>query len=198
MGRERKRLLFIGRTQVGKSTKVKMMILHRHQRTKEPVIILDPNNQKTWWEYPQITLEQLPKLQGGVYRIVTMKYKDFFNTVYNKWRPKKGAQVVGEDASNYLTPQQDMDIYPNLIGLRHPDHNMDFTGITHSIYRTPGYIIEQANEVILFKTGDVWNKCTDRIPDNVKEEFKKAFDEVNADPDPYAYRRIIISKTGNK
>lgn len=193
MARSRMRTAFIGRTRTGKSTMVEQIVKARHEKHKEPAIILDPNRQTRWFPYPAIDFDLLPKLRRGIYRINTMEYERFFATVFNDL---KGIQVVCEDSSNYLGTQKNMKIYPNLIGLRHPDHDCDIHFIAHAVSRLPGYIIEQLNEVVLFKTGDTWDKIQDRIPDHLRDDFKACFDRVNTHPDDHYFERFTIQKTG--
>lgn len=193
MGRDRKRIILMGQTGCGKSTAAEEMAMHRNKKYQEPVIVLDPNNQKKWWSYPSINFEQLERMESGTYRIVTMDYGRFFEIIY---KGKKKFQVVSDDTSVWITPHKDMRVYPSLVGLRHGDNDLYF--ITHAVRRTPEYLIELANEVLLYKTGDTWEKCYDRIPERIRDEFKEAFDKVNADPDPHAWERIIITKTGTK
>jgi len=195
MGRGRKRILFCGGTEKGKSTRVEEMILHRNKKTGEPVIILDPNRQQKWFPYPAINFDLLKGMKKGIYRINTEDYETFFSIVFKYFQH---GVVVAEDASNFLTAQKNEKIYPNLIALRHPDHDVDIVFITHSLSETPKYIFRQLNEVILFKTGDTWDDAEVRIPDDKKEIFKKKFISVNQDKDQYACRRIIIQKTGTK
>jgi hypothetical protein len=191
MSRSRKIILIIGGTDVGKSTAAEAIALIRNKKFNEPVIIVSPNRQAKWLKYPEINLEQFKLMKKGVYRIHTGDFKLFFKIAYDHFGP---GVIVAEDATGFLTPQPDREIYPMLVGLRHPDHDVDILGITHAVYRTPAYIIEQADEMILFKTGETWDKVQMRIPDHLKEEVKEAFIRVNGSPDQFARERIILKK----
>lgn len=195
MARGRKRLGFIGGTEKGKSTQIKKMILHQNKTYGEPIIILDENNQQCWWDYPEITLEQLKRMKSGIYRICTGDFKLFYKTIFEFFQ---GGHVVHEDGSNCFTPQKDMDVFPNFIALRHPDHNNDITSVFHSLLDCPPYLMRQFNEVFLFKTNDVWKFVKDRFPDHLQDEAKAAFDRVNAHQNQYYFERIILQKTGTK
>ena len=102
--------------------------------------------------------------------------------------------MIGEDSSEYFPPQKITAIYKNIVGLRHK--GQDLALIFHAIAETPGYIIRQANEIILFKTGDNWEHVKDRFPVHQQEMVKEAFDFVNTHPNKYIWKRIILQKTG--
>lgn len=195
MGRGRKRLLFCGGTEKGKSTQIEKLVLHWCNKYKEPCIILDPNRQARWFPYPAINFELFKGLTKGIYRINTDEYRKFFDIAFNYYRH---GIIVAEDASNFLTSQKDEVIFPNLVALRHPDHDVDIVFTTHSISETPKYIFRQLNEVILFKTGDTWEDAETRIPDDKKEEFRTKFKIVNEHEDNFHFERIILQKTGTK
>lgn len=188
-GRGRKRVLFIGGTQVGKSTQITKVI----EADNEPVIIHDNNNQVKYWKYPEISLEQFANQKSGKYRILTDDHEAFWYTARNG--EFKGGKIISEDASVYLTPQKNMKIYPNLISLRHPDYDCDIILVAHAVQDMPEYIIRQANEIVLFKTGDNWKTIRDRFPDHVRAEAERIFNEVNNSEDPHIFRRIIIRST---
>ncbi len=192
MGRGRKRILICGGTETGKSTLI-LEIIEKRRKTENNVIIHDPNRQTKYLQFAEINFDQFRNMKKGCYRINNGEFKTFFNITYNHF---KNGLVVSEDASTYLTPYPDKEIYPNLIALRHKDHNVDLIFVAHALRRVPPYLIEQLNEIVLFKTGDSWEKIKDRFPDNKVEEIKKAFDEVNGDPNPHAKRKITILKTG--
>lgn len=196
MGRQRKKVSFIGQPFVGKSTQIEKMLLHRVELTGEPWIIYDPSRQARWLKYAEISLNMYKGMRKGIYRITPeVEWQEFFDATFNHF---KGGQVLCEDAGHYLPERKDDEIYSNLIALRHPDHDIDITFTTHNITETPKFLLRNANEVILFKTGDNWKDCRDRIRDDKVDEFEKAFIEVNADPDPHAWRRITLLKTGTK
>lgn len=195
MARGRKRLAFIGGTEKGKSTQIKKMAIHQNERFGEPIIILDENNQQCWWQFPEITFDQYKRMKKGIYRIVSGDFKLFYKITYDNFQ---GGHVIHEDTSNCFTAQKDMDVFPNFIALRHPDHNNDFTGVFHSILDCPPYVIRQLNEIFLFKTNDVWKMVKDRFPTHLQDIVKAAFDRVNAHPDQYYFERIILQKTGTK
>jgi hypothetical protein len=191
MSRGRKRLLFIGGTERGKSTQIIKLIDSRN----EAVIIHDTNNQPKYWKYPEISLEQFRKMKKGKYRCLHPDYREFWQVAFDHFQH---GLIVSEDASNYLGEKRDKIIYPNLIALRHPDHDVDITMVTHSVQDTPAYIIRQCNEIFLFKTGDSWSTIRDRFPDHVREQAERIFNEVNNSDYQYIWRRIIILKTGTK
>ena len=193
MSRGRKRIGFIGATQRGKSFQLKRMVEHRCEKYNEPLIVYDQNNQAAWYDYAKISLDDYRRMRSGRYRIVDDDYKKFWDYTFKYF---KGGQVIAEDASNYFKPQKEEDIFKNFIALRHPDHDVDISLVFHSIMDTPDYVIRQLNEIILFKTGDSWDKdCSKKIPQHQRDAFKEVFDDVNSDPDPRAWRRFVFLKT---
>ncbi len=191
-GRSRKKIGISGGTDTGKSTAAEKIALPRNKLYGELIIILSPNRQAKWEKYGEITLDQLETIKEGakgIYRIHTTDFKRFFNIVYNKI---KHAVIIAEDATAFLTPQPDSDIFAQITGLRHEDHDTDILFITHAIGRTPKYIVEQLDEWIIFKTGESWESIKDRIPEMKKEEFKAKFLKVNSDPNPHAKQRVIL------
>lgn len=191
MGRQRKIVLLVGEPGSGKSTGAEQMALHRHVKYNEPVIIYDPNSQAKWMKYPAIDLDLLKKMKSGIYRVNSSDHKLFFQTVSDHVR---GFEVIADDSSDYLTMHLDKAIYSNVIGLRHKDN--DLYAIMHAVQRIPDYIREQANDLVLYKTGDILERCIERIPESKRDEFKIVFNQVNSDPDPHAWRRMILRKTG--
>lgn len=187
MGRGRKRIIVCGFTETGKSTLIKEMIEPRMPIDK--IAVHDPNRQAAWLHLPEITLDEFARMKKGMYRITDPDYKRFFRIAFESFR---NGIIISEDASNYLTPLPNMDIYPNLIALRHND--VDLIMITHSLKRTPNYIIEQTNELLLKKTNDVWKRVSDRFQD--PDKVKPYFDRVNSSKNQYEWERIILSKTG--
>lgn len=195
MGRERKRLLFTGQTGTGKSTLAEKIFLPRVQKYKEPWAIYDPNQQAIWRKYPAIDLSKYKRMTSGIYRIISPSWEDFFEVTFTYF---KNGCVYCDDAGPYLPDKKDDDIYPNLIALRHPDHNIDIGFGTHAISETSKFILRNCHEMFLGKTGDNWKDCKDRISDHKVDLVRSAFDNVNADPDPHAFERIVILKTGSK
>jgi ABC-type sugar transport system ATPase subunit len=189
MSRSRKKIGITGGTDVGKSSAAEAIALVRNKQFDEPIIILSPNRQAKWEKYSEITLEQFKYMKKGIYRIHTTDFKQFFS-IANQYF--KHGVIICEDATAFLTPNVDKEIFAIITGLRHPDHDVDIIFVTHAIYRTPSYIIEQLDELILFKTGETWDKVQIRIPDNLKEEVKAAFIEVNSSPDFYAKKKILL------
>lgn len=187
MSRGRKRILFIGATERGKSSRIREIINER----KEPVMIHNQSQQVAYRDFTPISLEQFSLMKSGKYQTHEPDYLKFYKTAFNHFR---NGLVIGEDASEYLTQVKNMTLYPLLIGLRHK--GIDVILVFHSLAETPRYVIRQANEVILFKTGDTWNDCKDRIPEQHEEIVKKAFDRVNNHPNQYHWERIILMKTG--
>lgn len=190
-GRGRKKVIVIGGTERGKSTQINKIIDSR----SEAVIVHDTNNQKKYWHLPEITLQQFKQQKSGKYRCLHPNYEEFFQAAFDHF---KHGMVVSEDASNYLTPQKNMKIFPILIALRHDDHDDDIIFVTHSIADTPKYIIRQCNEILLFKTGDVWDDVKGRFDLDVRDQAEKAFNEVNNSSFQYIFRKIVILKTGTK
>ncbi len=196
MGRQRKRVAFIGSTGTGKSTQVKKMIEHRCEKYKEKAIILDPNRQAAWSKYAAIDMGIIKGMQRGIYKVNTMEYRKFFETIFTDLKP--GSQVVSEDSSNWAGPHEDKKITAVLVSLRHPDHDADLTFIFHVVYRVPDYIFEQLHEVILFKTGENWDSFKHMIPEEKLEMFKEAFERVRDHPSLYYFERIILKKTSDQ
>lgn len=193
MGRGRKRVVVVGATETGKTTNIKKMIIPRSGI--DGLIVNDPNEQAAWYHLPQISLEQFERLKRdfkGQYRICDMDYEKFFAIAFKNLT---NATIISEDATNYLGEKPNKAIMPNLIGLRHPTHNVDIIMITHSLMDTPKYIIRQCNEIILHKTNDVWHDVKGRF-DLKKDEVEKAFNFVNNSSNPYEWERIILHKTG--
>jgi energy-coupling factor transporter ATP-binding protein EcfA2 len=189
MSRSRKIILIIGATETGKSTAAEEMALVRNERYKEPIIILSPNRQVKWLKYGEINLDDFSRMVKGIYRIHTGAFNNFFSIAFKNF---KHGVIICEDATAFLTTQRDDEIFAIITGLRHPDHDCDIIFVTHAAYRTPAYIFEQADELILFKTGETWDNIKQRIPDSKKEEVKAAFMEVNADPSQWAKKKILL------
>jgi hypothetical protein len=172
-------------------------MIPKYQARNERVIIFDPSRQEQYFQYPEITLDQVALMKGGVYRIHDCDPREFFKVIAESWRKTKeyGGLVICEDSSNFLTAQKNNDIYGILIGLRHI--NVDLVMITHSIMDTPGYIIRQLNEFVFFKTGDSWKDVADRFPDFVRSIAEAKFLEVMNHPLQYFCRVLTIHKTGS-
>lgn len=191
MGRGRKRIIFCGGTERGKSSRIIEII----EATKEAVIIHDVNNQQKYYPYPEITLEQLKQMKSGKYRCTDPDYNKFWKVCFDYF---KNGLIISEDASNYLTPNKNMAIFPNLIALRHPTHNCDIVMVTHSLMDAPSYILRQCNELVLFKTNDVWKKVYDRFPDHIQSKAEIFFNQINTSDNQFIWKRIVILKTGTK
>lgn len=187
MGRGRKRIAFIGAPEHGKSTQLRRLADSRN----EPVIVHNQGQQKIWSDYPVISFEQMAKMKRGKYQVQEPDPLRFYQIAYDNLR---NIFVIGEDASEYLPPQKIQAIYKNVVGLRHK--GQDLALILHAIAETPGYIIRQLNEIVLFKTGDNWEHVKDRFPVHQQEMVEEIFNQVNRDPFKYAWKRVILQKTG--
>lgn len=192
MGRGRKRLIVCGATETGKSTIIKELIAPRIGI--DAMIVHDINQQEAWYHLPEISLDEFARMKTGMYRTTDMDYEKFFSIAFNNFRH---GTIISEDATNYLGDKPNRSIMPNLIGLRHPKHDVDIIMVTHSLMDTPKYIIRHANELILKKTGDVWNDVKGRF-EQKREEVFQAFTKLNdpKNPFPYDWERIVIHKTG--
>lgn len=193
MGRGRKRVIVCGATETGKSTLIKEIIKPRIGI--DGFIIHDPNEQAAWYHLPEISLNEFERLKRGtksMYRTCDPDYEKFFHIAFTNFQD---GCIITEDATNYLGDKPNRAIMPNLIGLRHPKHNVDIIMITHSIMDAPKYIIRQCNELILKKTGDVWDDVKGRF-EKKREEVEKAFRFVNDSENPYEWERIVLHKTG--
>lgn len=193
MARGRKFVAFVGGREKGKSTQLKIL----HEATKhEPLCVLNMSYQGAWMHLPEITMEQWKVMKSGAYQIHDTNYKLFYKIASDKWKTGWKGKIFHEDAGESMKAQKDEDTFGVVIGLRHK--HTDLVQIFHSIADTPPYVIRQLNEMILFKTGDSWSKVEDRFPDFIREEAKRIFDEVNNSPNPYAWGRIILQKTGTR
>lgn len=161
----------------------------------EPISILDPNDQKAYWDFAKIDFDMLAAHKKGTYRIVSNDHKKYFQIIFDNF---KHGFVLAEEADQYLKAQKDEALFQILTALRHVEHDLDFASVFHSIQYTPDYVINNCNEMILFKTGDNWSKVRDKFPTNKIEEAERIFNEVNKHPDPFYWDRIIINKTGTK
>ncbi len=186
-GNGREQIAIIGRRQSGKSYLINGMIQSRRQ--KEAVIVHDMSKQAAYYHLAEIDINQFSRQKSGAYRITTRDHRLFFQTAHDHF---KNGLIVSEDASNYLKPSMDMDIYPSIISLRHPEHNVDILFVLHALRRLPPYVAEQLNKIILFKTGDVWDKIKDRFPDNQVDEVKEIFNKVNNSSNPHECEIINI------
>lgn len=198
MGRQRKRLSFIGQTGAGKSTIAEMIYLERVRKFNEPFVIYDKSGQGRWKKYPAISLQQFRGIKSGVpncvYRIHPEEdWQDFFEVMFTYYRR---GMALCEDAGHYLPDKKDDDIYSNIISLRHPDHDIDIGFTTHAISETPRFILRHSNELLLWKTGDNWKDVQDRIRNDKIEEVRKVFDYVNASSDPHEFDRVVLNQTG--
>ena len=187
MARGRKRILFIGAPEHGKSTQLKKLI----DNSREGVIVHNQGQQKVYSDLPVISFEQLKKMKSGKYQIQEPDHLEFFKTVYENFR---NGFVVGEDSSEYMPPQKIQAIYKLVVGLRHK--GIDLALIFHAIAETPPYIIRQANEIILFKTSDNWENVKERFPLHLQDYCEKIFNEVNTSTNKFTFKRMILQKTG--
>lgn len=194
MGRSRKRILIIGTTNTGKSTLVKKLI-EVYKKQNAPVIILDPNRQKAYFDFPEIDFEKLKLQTRGVYRIISSEFILFFKTVFENF---KHGLIVGEESDQYLKAQKNEELFKNLLALRHPEQDNDIVLISHSIMDTADYVIRNCNEIILLKTGDNWSKVKDKFPSSKQREAFEKFNMVNAHESLHHWERIIIIKSGTK
>lgn len=193
MSRGRKRVAFIGGTEVGKSTQIKKMI-DVPRVSNEGIIIYDENYQKAWQNVTEINMQQWEGMKKGRYKISDPDYKKFYSIASEKYKRGWAGTIIHEDAGNALGPQKDDALFRNLIGLRHKATDLIF--VFHSLADTPAYVMRQLNEIILFKTGDSWSKVADRPPDDKVEEVKAAFEFVNQSPNRFAWKRVILRPTG--
>lgn len=193
MSRGRKTVAFVGRPECGKSTQIKLMIEEPRVKT-EGIIIYDENYQKAWHDTAEINMQQWFSMTRGKYKITDPDYMKFYEIASDKWKRGWSGTIIHEDAGTMLGPQKNEDLFRMLISLRHKATDLNF--VFHSLLDTPPYVIRQLNEMILFKTGDNWKSCKDRIPDDKQEEVHQAFDQVNTDPSQFAWKRIILRKTG--
>lgn len=187
MARGRKRIIFIGAPEHGKSTQLRKLIDSRN----EGVIVHNQGQQKAYSDLPVISFEKMKLMKSGKYQVQEPDALEFYQIAYNNFR---NGFVVGEDASEYMPPQKIQSIYKLVIGLRHK--GIDLALIFHSIAETPPYIIRQANEIILFKTSDNWENVKDRFPEHQQDYCKKIFDQVNKSDFKYTFKRMILQKTG--
>lgn len=198
MGRQRKKVAFVGDTGTGKSTVIIPMIKQRCEKYKENAIVLDPNRQMSWRIFGAITIELLKSLKhklGVIYRINTEEYETFFKVIFDFF---KHGIVIVEDASNWAKPHENKLITRVLTALRHPDHDVDVIFVFHQIYRIPMYIFESLHEIVLFKTGDRWDDIKDMFPENVREMAREAFYRVQNHESKHYCERIVIKKTSDK
>ncbi|MES3019389.1 MAG: hypothetical protein V4721_16500 [Bacteroidota bacterium] len=193
MSRGRKKVAFIGGTECGKSTQLKLL-LDVPRVAAEGRIIYDRNYQKAWSHLPEINMDQWFKMVNGFYRIADPDFGLFYEIAKDKWKRGWKGTIGHEDAGEDLSSQKNTDVYGNIIGLRHKA--TDWLGVFHSGADTPPYILRQMNEIVLFKTGDNWSKIADRFPDDKVEEVKKWFEWVNQSENKFAFKRIILRATG--
>jgi len=190
MSRGRKTVAIIGRPESGKSTQLKLML----EAVNEAKIIYDENYQKAWSDVPEITMDQWYGMTKGKYKITDPDFMKFYEIASDKWKRGWKGVIVHEDAGTMLTPQKNNELFKMLTSLRHKE--TDLILVFHSLLDTPPYVIRQLNEIILFKTGDNWVSARERFPDDRREEMKIAFDQVNGDASQWAWKRIILRKTG--
>lgn len=193
MSRGRKRVAFVGGTEVGKSTQIALML--EHPRVKaEAIIIYDENRQKKWIHLPEITMDQWRGMISGFYRITDPDYEMFYEILSEKYKRGWKGTVVHEDAGVALGAQKNPKLFKNIIGLRHKE--TDLVKVFHALKEVPPYIMRQLNDLILFKTGDNWKDVADRFPDDKVEEVRKAFEFVNSSPNRHIFKRITLRATG--
>lgn len=190
MSRGRKTVAFIGRPECGKSTQIKLLL----NSVTEAKIIYDENYQKAWLDVPEITMQQWAGMKTGHYKITDPDFMKFYELASDKWKGGWKGVIVHEDAGTMLTSQKNDKLFKMLISLRHKATDLMF--VFHSLMDTPPYVIRQLNEIILFKTGDNWASARERIPDDKQEEVRLAFDQVNQSENQWAWKRIILRKTG--
>lgn len=195
MSRGRKKVAFIGGTEKGKSTQIKIMLgAIQKLFSTEGIIIYDLNYQKAWSYLSEITMEMWAAMKSGMYRIHDADFMKFYSIAKDKWKTGWRGVIVHEDAGEVITAQKNEKLYAMLIGLRHKATDLVF--VFHSIADVPKYIMRQLNEIVLFKTGDNWDDIKDRFPDDKVEEVRQAFERVNNHKDNFYFERIILRKTG--
>ena len=190
MSRGRKTVAFVGRPECGKSTQIKKLLDSIH----EGKIIYDENYQKAWLDVPEISMDQWKSMTRGKYKVTDPDFVKFYEIASEKWKRGWQGVIVHEDAGTMLGSQKNDKLFKMLISLRHKA--TDLVLVFHSLMDTPPYVIRQLNEIILFKTGDNWTSARERFPDDKQEEIRQAFDQVNNSESQWAWKRIILRKTG--
>jgi len=169
---------FVGLPGAGKTTQILKMI-EDYQHGK--VAILDKFQDEKFLIYPEMTREQIPHQQSGIYRV----HHSEPLTIIDKFSASfEDGLLVLEDASAYLPKTEYKPMLNLFAGRRHKGIDLILT--FHSINRIPPFVLEQLDKMILFKTNDhpeKYLKGNVPNPDLVSEIWQK----VNEHPSPYFY-----------
>lgn len=182
--RNRKIVVYAGMPGCGKTTQImKQIAAFLKQHPKEKVIIYDINREKAYKDFPAISLEQIPHVKSGVYRIVEPDYNLVLATFVETFR---NGLLILEDANFYLTAARNMTLWKILVSRRHM--GMDVVLTFHSLARIPPYLYEMLNYIILFKTNENIDRVQNKIPNFDKVESIK--NKINKNPNKYFHQVI--------
>jgi len=153
--------IIVGMTGTGKTTHVKSLI---KSLDINKVLIYDTNR-----EY--LLENNLPD------------FIDFLQMLINA----RNKVVIIEDATIFLKKRgYTAEIEKSMVQRRHTSNYIFL--LFHSINKIPSYIIELANIITIFKTGDK----IDNVIKLDNEIILNTFIEVNQHPDKYFYKTIIL------
>lgn len=178
--RRRNVTVFVGETESGKTTAM-MEVIDSYEHGM--VTILDPNNEKDLAaKYSEITMDKVPLQKTGTYRVVSRDFKTFAKAClqnYNEHSEKEGL-VCMDDLTSFVPQQKDEDLTELMVSVRHS--RLDMILVFHQLWRVPPYILDNAQQLVLFKTGESTDKKDlARFPHShrVLDAFKRVAGNVN-------------------
>jgi len=187
--RRRKVVIICGESEIGKSTQTRGII---ENYTDGMVTALDFNSEIDY--LAEIPLEMVPKQNKGNYKVTTVNWQRFIELCrinYPEKGGKKKGLIVFEDASGYIKSQEHKPLMALMTGVRH--RKLDILFIFHQLWRIPPFVMDQAQELVLFKTGEAQDKG-DVKKFRHGDRIMKAFEEVEKNPNVHHFE--IVKLTG--
>ena len=174
--RDRQSIVFVGYTGTGK-TKGILRVIESHPEKK--TVIYDIQNEPKYKAFPRLpSLDLVRKMKKGIYRYFDSNWQQVITDLKDHF--SKGLLIL-EDSSKYLPANEFKPLYDMLVSKRHV--HVDIVMTFHSLNRVPRYILENADTLVLFKTGDNLEHHLKKLPrfDMIRREF----DRLEAHSNPY-------------
>ena len=180
--------VIVGETEAGKTTQLIKMI-DNYQRGMQT--IFDPQFERALRKYPEVPLEWIHKQTKGTYRYTGTDVKGFIDQCllnYNFKSDKEG-HVCFDDSTPHFEQQTYRPLNDLMYGVRHK--HLDITFLFHNLWRVPPYIMDAAQIVVIFKTGEHPSKG------DVKrfrhgERILEAFEQVSKHPNKHYFKIVKI------
>jgi len=145
MSRPRRCTLITGQKFTGKTT----LLLQMLEDYPGKINIYDRRREKNYRHIAPIATSDIKLQKTGRYKVHGMEWKEIIDQYHQYWTD---GMVVLDDAANYLPHSEYKPLTEMMGGCRHIP--MDMIIATHSINRTPAYVLSLADVIILFKTNE--------------------------------------------